>query len=286
MFDAMHDGDLGVQFIPHNSREATLILTNNTDQPLNVHLPEAFAAIPVVAQFPQQQPAVAPPAPATSAAAKGSKIKASGSGTNPNQRPNGFGGAVANGKAGAQAGNGGNGAAFSIPPERVVKLKLSAVCLEYGNAEPNAHVPYTIVPIDTYTSSAEVRELCRQLGTGKLDQQVAQAAAWHLTSHMSWDKITEMKQFAHNSGFSHAVFSKDQIRAAQELTDKVIKIVEAQPAATPSTEQKPAASTPAATSTATPGDHVGIVDFEGGWSELRADAVFVVAMRVYCPRRK
>jgi len=237
MFDAMHDGDLGVQFIPHDAREATLILTNNTDQPLTVHLPAAFAAIPVLAQgFGQPAGRGQPAGPATTSTGK--KNQALGTGTKQkDQGQIGFGGAAGNAQAGAKANalaaNGANAGAFSIPPERVVKLKLPTVCLEYGNAEPNAHIPYTVVPIDTYTTSGEVQELCRMLGTGTLDQQSVQAAAWHLANHMSWEKLADLKHFPHNSGFTKPVFSKDQIHAAEAITDKVIKAVAEQPAATP-----------------------------------------------------
>ncbi|HEX3996995.1 MAG TPA: hypothetical protein VHX65_00415 [Pirellulales bacterium] len=254
LFDLMRDGDLGVQFIPKNSREATLILTNNTDKPLNVHLPDAFAAMPVLAQFQGANNAGGNNrTTGTNNNNNNNKNQSVGTGTNNNQqRQGGFGGAVANAQAAAQgnaqAGGGAGGAAFSIPPERVVKLKLPTVCLEYGKAEPNSHVPYTIVPVEKYTSSPEVQEICRLLGTGKVDQQTAQAAAWHLANHLSWDKLADMKHFPH-TGFTRPVFSQDQIRAAMALTDKAIKMADARPAATPA-DQKSAASP--ATSSASP----------------------------------
>lgn len=232
MFDAMHNGDLGVQFIPHNATEATLILTNNTDLPLNVHLPEAFAAVPVEAQFlqppggrnAQQQQTFGKP---------GAKPNQTlGTGTDQKNRAQvGFGGAVAKGQVAAQAAKGANAGAFSIPPERVVKLKLPTVCLEFGKAEPNAHVPYTVVPIESFTASGELQELCKMLGAGTVERQVAQAAAWHLSNHMSWEKLTDLKHFPHNSGFTKPVFTKDQIHAAEAVTDKLIKMTPAQPGA-------------------------------------------------------
>ena len=259
VFALMQDGDLGVQFIPRSSKEATLILTNNTDKPLTVHLPDAFAAMPVFAQL--NNGIGGGNNNRNNNNNKQNQNQSVGTGTNQGQRQGGggFGGAVANGPAaggqvGGAAGNGGagnaeGGAAFSIPPERVVKLKLPTVCLEYGKSEPNAHVPYTIVPIETYTSNPEVQEVCRLLGTGTVDQQVAQAAAWHLANHLSWDKLADMKHFPHNSGFTRPVFSSDQIRAAMLLTDKAIKTADARSEKSPApAEKKPAA----ATSTAIP----------------------------------
>ena len=237
VFDAMHDGDLGVQFIPRSSREATLILTNNTDEPLNVHLPDAFAAVPALAQFPNfnNQPNNRLPATNNNNVNNTSNKNPNqtlGGGTPQNTRQTGFG--PQNGRQGAQQ-NGaqfGNlpGAAFDIQPERVVKIKLPVVCLEYGKQEPTAHVPYTIEPIASYTKSPEVQEICRQLGTGKVDQRAAQAAAWHLANHMSWEKLTDMKTWPHNHGFSRPTFTADQIKAAKDLTEKAIKAVEARDA--------------------------------------------------------
>jgi len=248
VFDAMHNGDLGVQFIPHNSKEASLILTNNTDKPLNVHVPDAFAAIPVLAQ---QQGGLGGNRNTGTGNNRGGNQQNQSVGTGAGQgqqRQGGFGGAVGNGQAGVGV-QAGNGAAFSIPPERVVKLKLPTVCLEYGKAEPNAHIAYTIVPIETYTSNAEVAEICRMLGAGSVDQQVAQAAAWHVANHLSWDQLADMKHFPH-TGFTRPVFSSDQIRAALALTDKAIKMADARSAATPTAT--PAAAKTPAPSTATP----------------------------------
>ena len=50
LFDAMKSGDIDVKYVAKNSLEGQLLVKNNTDQPLTVKLPEAFAAVPVLAQ--------------------------------------------------------------------------------------------------------------------------------------------------------------------------------------------------------------------------------------------
>src|SRR5438270_9054457 len=50
LFDAMKSGDIEVKFIARNSRDGQLLVKNKTDQPLSVKLPDAFAAVPVLAQ--------------------------------------------------------------------------------------------------------------------------------------------------------------------------------------------------------------------------------------------
>ena len=41
MFDAADAGELDVRVIPKNANQATILLTNKTDQPISVQLPEA-----------------------------------------------------------------------------------------------------------------------------------------------------------------------------------------------------------------------------------------------------
>src|SRR5215208_6092186 len=50
-FEAVAAGKINAKFIALNDHEAKLIVTNNTKQPLNLKLPEAFAGVPVAAQF-------------------------------------------------------------------------------------------------------------------------------------------------------------------------------------------------------------------------------------------
>ncbi|HEY2147869.1 MAG TPA: hypothetical protein VGH32_08020, partial [Pirellulales bacterium] len=50
LFDCLKSGDLDVKFVAKNSHDGRLLIKNNTDQPLSVKLPDAFAAVPVLAQ--------------------------------------------------------------------------------------------------------------------------------------------------------------------------------------------------------------------------------------------
>src|SRR5688500_6036236 len=50
MFAAIKSGDIKVEFIPKDTNGATVIIRNNSDRPLSVILPEAFAGVPVLAQ--------------------------------------------------------------------------------------------------------------------------------------------------------------------------------------------------------------------------------------------
>ena len=51
MFAAIENGQIKVQIFPRDATQARLVVTNETDQPISVALPPAFAATPVLAQF-------------------------------------------------------------------------------------------------------------------------------------------------------------------------------------------------------------------------------------------
>ena len=50
MFAAIEKGDIAVKVVPKDSTLCSIRIENKTDRPLNVRLPEAFAAMPVLAQ--------------------------------------------------------------------------------------------------------------------------------------------------------------------------------------------------------------------------------------------
>jgi hypothetical protein len=208
LFDAMKDGEIEVKFIAKSSREGELLVKNKSDQPLTVKLPDAFAAVPVLAQ------AVA----AGGAAGAGRGNRSNNNNNNQNQGVGGGGGGYGGGLGG--------GGAFDVAPERVAKIKLETVCLEYGKKEPTAIVPYEIRPIETFTNDPEVQELCKLVGTGELSQHAAQAAAWHLANHMTWEQLMD-KKIHHLVGGNDVYFSPAEIRAAMQITDRAMKMAEA-----------------------------------------------------------
>jgi hypothetical protein len=209
LFDAMKSGDVEVKYIAKNSREGQLLVKNNTDQPLTVKLPDAFAAVPVLAQAVQG-----------AGAARGNRSYGGGN-NNQNQGVGGGTGGIGGGNRG-----GGGGGAFNIAPEKVAKLKVETVCLEHGKKEPTANVPYELRPIETFTTDANVQELVKMLGTGQINQRAAQAAAWHLANHMTWGQLTD-KKIHHLLGGDEVYFTEAEIRTAMQLTDRAMKAVEA-----------------------------------------------------------
>ena len=49
LFAAMKQGQIDVQFIPQDENHGRLLVTNKTDKPLSVKLPDSFAGVPVLA---------------------------------------------------------------------------------------------------------------------------------------------------------------------------------------------------------------------------------------------
>ncbi|HEY2148194.1 MAG TPA: hypothetical protein VGH32_09670 [Pirellulales bacterium] len=210
LFDAVKRGDVDLKFVAKDSHDGRLLVKNNTDQPLSVKLPEAFAAVPVLAQA------------AAGGAGAGGGTRSNRSSNNQNNQNQSVGGGFGGGGGG---GYGGGGGAFDVAPEKVAKFKLEMVCLEHGKKEPTAAVPYEIEPIATYTSDPKVQELCKLMGTGEVSQQAAQAAAWHLANHMTWEQLIDKKTH-HLLGGDEIYFSAGDIRSAMQITDRAIKMAE------------------------------------------------------------
>src|SRR5690606_18055084 len=97
----------------------------------------------------------------------------------------GAGGLGGGGYGGGGLGGGGGGF-FSSPPEAVERIPFKSVCLEYGKTEPMPSMPYEVRPMDEFTDKPELQALIVMVGTNKLDPDAAQAAAWHLSSGLSW----------------------------------------------------------------------------------------------------
>jgi hypothetical protein len=231
LFDGMKSGEISVKYIAHNSGEGQLLVTNKGDQPLTVKLPDAFAAVPVLAQAVNG---------AGNGAANNGARKSYNNNNNNNQNQ-GLGGGGFGGGGGYGGGLGGG--AFDVPPEKTAKVRLETVCLEHGKKEPNPRVPYEIRPIDTFTSDANVQELCKLLGTGQISHRAAQAAAWHLANHMSWEQLMD-KRVHHLIGGDENYFTREEILAAMQITDRAMKAAEARAAGSSATTS-PSVSTSA-----------------------------------------
>jgi hypothetical protein len=220
LFAGMKSGDIDVRFVAKSDREAQLIVTNKTKQPLSVQLPKAFAASPVLAQL-------------NPGGGGGGRNRSSGNNNNQNQS---VGGGIGGG-GGGLGGGGFGGGGFNIAPEAIGKLKVDVVCLEHGKKDPNARIPYEIKPIEEFTSDARVQELMSLFGEGKLSQRATQAAAWHYSSGMSWEELAA-KQTKHIGKPGEPYFTRQELQAAFQIAAEAQRLADARPP-----QEKEAAST-------------------------------------------
>ncbi len=206
MFAAIDKGDIAVKLIPKDSTQCKVLIENKTDKPLNVKLPDAFAGVPVLAQA--AGPGVGP--------GRGNNS----SGNNRGNQNQGMGGGM-----GGMGGMGGGMGMFNVPPEQVGKFVVPTVCLEHGKREPRPKVPYEIKPLEDFTTKPGVREVCQMVGTGKVNQRAAQAAAWHLNNDMTWQEQAA-KRIHHADGRSEPYFSTAEIQAGMQIAATAVKAAE------------------------------------------------------------
>ena len=204
LFSGIESGDIDVKFVAKNDRDGQVRIKNNTDRPLSVRLPEAFAAVPVLAQ----------------------NFGGGGGGTNRgrtnnNKQQQPMGGGMMGGMGGL--GGGGGGGFFNVAPEAEGKFQVEIVCLEHGKKSPRPTTPYELKKIESFTSEPALQEFLALLGQcqGRINHQAAQAAAWHLFNQMSWETLAA-KRKEHANGASEPYFTPEDIKGAMVMTQQAI----------------------------------------------------------------
>ena len=190
LFEGIEQEVLSVKVIAKDETGGNVLIENKTDQPITVELPEAIVGVQVL---PQQ-----PGGGFGEFGGSGGSGDSDDNGGQNQQVGGGFGGQGGGGFGGGGFGGGGfggggGGGFFSIPAERVVRVPYNSVCLEHGKADPHPRVEYKLIPVEEYTDNVQLQELIKLVGTGKLDQQSAQAAAWHLANEMTWEQLAAKK---------------------------------------------------------------------------------------------
>jgi hypothetical protein len=194
LFAGMESGDLDVKIIPKDATKGTVILENKKDKPVTVKLPDAFAAVPVLAQF--------------GGCPGGGGLGGGCPGGGANQ---GMGGGM---MGGGMMGGMGGGGFFNVGAERAVKIKVVTVCLEHGKKDPSPHVEYKLVKLESFAQNAAAREVVKMLARGEIDQHSAQAAVWNLENGLSWQELAQKIGVKHLNGTIEPYFSPAHLRRA------------------------------------------------------------------------
>jgi hypothetical protein len=251
MFAAMKSGEIEVQFIPKDAKQANVIIRNKTDKPINVKLPDAFAAVPVLAQF---GGGGLGGGGLGGGGLGGGGLGGGGGGGGGQGMGGGMGGGgMGGGGMGGMGGGGmggGGGGFFNVAPEKVGKIKVATVCLEHGKPDPTPNMKYEIRPIDTFTKDDRVIEVCKMLGHGEVPQNAAQAAAWHLTNKLSWEELAHKDRFRSQlTGISERFFSQLEIQLAMRIVSAAVTRAEqkSQKITSPGEQVSPGATTSSVT---------------------------------------
>jgi hypothetical protein len=85
-------------------------------------------------------------------------------------------------------------------------------------------MPYKIVPIEEFTTRADVRVLCESLGYHQVSQNTAQAVAWNLMDGMSWQELAAKNKVESKYTGNQAWFTPNELRAAQLVASRVAKV--------------------------------------------------------------
>ncbi len=227
LFEGIESEVVEYTMIMKDSKEGTLFLENKTDEVISVEMPKAIVGIQVLAQFDD--------------GLGGGTGGAGGAGGGGQQPVGGGAGGGGGGIGGFNAGAGGGGGFFSIPANKMIAVPLNTVCLEHGKKEPTPVAEFKLVKPEEYTENVALQELLVMIASGKVNKDVAQAAAWHLSNDMSWAELAAKTENNFGPAGPRRVFSNAHLYAAQNLVAvAVAKSREEEtdePAATPRTSR-------------------------------------------------
>ena len=214
MFSAMESGEIEVTFIPKDATEATVLFRNKTGKPVAIKLPDAFAGVPVLAQF---------------GMGGCGGMGGMGMGMGGMQGMGGGMGGMMGGMGMGGMGGMGMGGFMNVAADKVGKLKVPLVCLEHGKKDPNPRVKYEIKPIETFTENQRVAEICKMLGRREIPQNAAQAAAWNLANGVSWNELASKDRVRLLNGYTEKFFSPDELGLATRIVEEAARRASSRP---------------------------------------------------------
>lgn len=207
LFDAMNKGAVEVKFVANSDKKGKIILTNDSEEPVQVAIPDAFAARPIVAQ-------------------RGGRGGGGGFG-----RGGGGGGGGQGVGGGGGGGRGGGGGLFSVAPGKTQRITVDLLCLDHGKEVPNSSNPYELVEADQYLKeSPETIQLLKAFGTGELNRAASQAAVWHLNSKVSWEELAAKQTGTERNIIREPYFSQEEMHMAVAYATEATRLAQAEAA--------------------------------------------------------
>lgn len=207
LFEGIKSGQLEAKMVHKDAAQGKVFITNKTDKPVNVKLPDTFVGVHVLPQ------------------GIGGGGLMGGVGGGGAQMTGGGGGGGGMGGAGGAGGGGGN--FFNVAAEKVGEYPFVSVCMEHGKPEPRAAMTYQIRPADSSVMKPETREAIKLLTAGKITQRVAQVLAWHHQCDMSLEELAA-KQIKPAVGLPYPYFNPQEIQTAVQVKAHIAKQLEEQ----------------------------------------------------------
>lgn len=199
VFKAVDDRQVQMQVLAQGIGSAILTLTNSSEEPLNIEVPLALAAVPQVLKgmtAPQSLAVAVNPQWAAGVDKKARKTN-----VKMNKKPKaGDDDAKDEKKAGDKKDEEkdkeekkGDSLVALVPllPGATQQLPLFTLGLETPDKKlsPVAGAPYGLAELDKVTQAPEMKKLLEQYVQGKIPQNTAQILAWHYHGRLGWDQM-------------------------------------------------------------------------------------------------
>lgn len=224
MFQAMDQGLLTVDYIGKDATQANLLFKNLTGEPLDIVLPSTFGAVHVLAQGMMGMGGggmggMGGGMGGMGGMGGGMGGMGGGMGGMGGGGGQGMGGGMGGGGMGGMGGGmGGMGGMMRVQPDKVQKMTVATLCLEHGKADPTPRMKYKVVRLSEVNDSPVVEQLCKAVATGKVSQNTAQAAAWHVANGLTWESLVHKPRVISQYTGVEMYFSQFEVQAAMRLT--------------------------------------------------------------------
>ena len=219
-FEGIDTGKLQVRVTAEGANRCRFRITNTSDEPLNIVMPEAFAAVPVSLADGHDKPIMiedAAPGEGEEPPPESDDLPPpEGDDLPPPEDPQKLG-------IGCPYADGSEINTFCFIPGRTAHLQLRSVCLEHHRPGPSPKHHYEVRPMHQVTNIKGVYEICVMMGRGEIDHQIAQIAAWHLNNQISWRQLWDESQHGPAGIGPRKGMTRRQLFDAIEAVEKAVQ---------------------------------------------------------------
>jgi hypothetical protein len=108
---------------------------------------------------------------------------------------------------------------FVVPPGGTRTFRFATVCLEHGKPEPSPRIAYRLEPLESFSDDPRLAFVMASQANGQVSQKAAQAAAWHIASGLSWQRL-EAEMIDHAGGdLDEPFFAPNDLAVARKLVE-------------------------------------------------------------------